>query len=487
MNNLVKKFMQYALGNGIALIIGAISSPIISRLISTENFGVFSNYNSLISLVSILSILGFDQAYARFFYEENKESRKALLFNCLKLPIISLSIISVLVVVFYKPITIYLLDVPSLNLAIFLILNTFIMILFSFSSLVIRMKQRGKAYSVIQITIKALYILFTLILYAKLKDSVWTLIIALFTSNMIAVLIAILMEKEEWNFINQKSSSKISRKKLIKYSSPLILSSAMVWIFNYIDRVFLTIYSSMSEVGIYSSAFTIIALLNALQSTFSTFWVPLANEKYINEPNNTEFFMKIYKYTVVGMCTVLILLIVSKDLIIFLLGKDYEQARYIFPFLSLMPVLTTLSEVTVVGINFKKKTKYHIYITALVMVTSVVGNFILTPRLGGKGAAISTGVSFIVYFVLRTYYSRKLYYVDYGLKKFCLLMFAISILALYSTFNKIDSVIIILTVLCLLLEYILYKDIFDEIKLVLIKMLNQIKNRRVKGRGNERK
>ena len=46
--------------------------------------------------------------------------------------------------------------------------------------------------------------------------------------------------------------------------------------------------------------------------------------------------------------------IMFKDLIILLLGKDYREASMVIPFLVFMPLMYTISETTVGGIDFKK-------------------------------------------------------------------------------------------------------------------------------------
>ena len=74
-NKLFKKFIEFGIGNLIVLITGFISSPIITRLILPEEFGKFSMFNTLTSLFSFILMLGLDQSYIRFFYEEDEELR----------------------------------------------------------------------------------------------------------------------------------------------------------------------------------------------------------------------------------------------------------------------------------------------------------------------------------------------------------------------------------------------------------------------------
>lgn len=45
-----------------------------------------------------------------------------------------------------------------------------------------------------------------------------------------------------------------------------------------------------------------------------------------------------------------------------------------------MPLMYTLSETTVIGINFQKKPKWHSIIAVVSWVTNIIGNFYLVPQ-----------------------------------------------------------------------------------------------------------
>ncbi|TKH00449.1 lipopolysaccharide biosynthesis protein, partial [Peribacillus simplex] len=100
-----------------------------------------------------------------------------------------------------------------------------------------------------------------------------------------------------------------------------------------------------------------------------------------------------------------------------LLGPEYQEASKILPFLVFMPLMYTISETTVLGINFYKKPKWHIVIAGVSCICNIIGNWVLVPQFGGLGAALSTAFSFIVFFMLRTHISLKYYKVNYGLGK----------------------------------------------------------------------
>lgn len=463
MNSLLKKFIEFALGSGITLILGFISSPIITRLIMPENYGKYSMFNTVTNLILVVVMVGLDQAYVRFFYEEKSENRKKLLRESIKIPLIINIVFSIILIVFYKPFSKFIVGQYSFSIIIMLIIQNTLGIINRFSLLVVRMQQKGKTYSLLQVVTKITYIVGVLSLFLVLGNSYNTLILGLILSNVICSILAIASERKEWIGINKNMDLKTTKRELVVFGTPLVFSMAITWIFQSMDKFFIKEFNGYEELGLYSAAFTIIALLNAVQGTFTTFWVPVANEKYVDNPEESKsFFTKINLIVSFGMLIIAIGIITFKDLLILLLGPEYRQAATIFPFLVFMPIMYTISETTVLGISFKKQTKNHIYIAIISALVNLVGNIILVPNLGAKGAAISTGISYIVFFTARTIISKKLYDVNYNLKKFYISIILVTILALYASFNKSIILLILLGMMVLIVVSLIYRQVIVE-------------------------
>ncbi len=461
-NNLFKKFVEFAFGNGVVLILGFISSPITTRLISPNEMGKFSMFNTFTNLLLVILLLGLDQSYGRYYYEEEEEDRIILLKRCINIPLIVNFILSIILILFYKSISLYIVEEESIIVIFILIVYMFFSIINRFALLNIRMKQKSKTYSLINILMKLLNIIGILILFNLFKDNYITMVGALVLATVVTTLIMLYIEKEDW-FKKKKGQLKTEINEIIKYGIPFIFSMAITWIFQSIDRISIKQFSGYSELGLYSGAMTIISLLNAFQGAFTTFWIPVAYEKYINNKEDKEFFTKVNKYITVSMIFIAIMLIAGKDVLVLLLGVKYRDAAFIFPYLVFMPIMYTISETTVLGINFKKKSKNHIYIAVVCAICNFLGNVVLVPILGATGAAISTGISYIVFFAMRTWISNKYYKVNYNLNRMSICIIFTYLLATYSSFNKFNIIIFMLTILSLAILCYLYRDVIKEL------------------------
>lgn len=462
-NNLIKKFMEFGVGSIFTLLLGFISSPIITRLISPEENGKFSMIGTITNLVLVIVTLGLDQSYVRFFYDEDEKNRSKLLKECIKIPLIVGIIVSSIFFIFYKPISMYIVEEESLFIIIVLILNLICSILSRFSMLQIRMKQKAKTYSLLNILLKVFNLIFIILIFLVYKNSYITLSLALVITNLLVLIISILIEKDVWFEKSKNINITIPKKEIFKYGVPLVFAMAITWFFQSIDKITIKQFVGYEQLGFYNGAMTIVALLNAVQTTFTTFWTPVAFEAYSKNPENTEFFTKVNKIITVLMLLIATGLIVGKDIIILLLGEKYRDAVFIFPYLVFMPIMYTISETTVLGINFTKNSRLHIYIAIISATFNLIGNLILVPMYGAKGAAISTGVAYIVFFICRTYFSSKYYKVNYNIKKFGVCTIIIYILATYSSFNKIDIIVLLLGLLSIMAIINLYRDVFKDI------------------------
>ena len=469
MNGLFKKFIEFAIGNGIVLLLGFIASPIITRIISPEQYGKASMFTTFTNLMIVIVMMGVDQAYIRYYHEEDEKNKGGLLGKSLSITVILNLIVGMGLLVFYKQVSIFIIDKPSLFLVILILIHTVLSIIGNFSMIHVRMKQKGKTYSFLTVINKAAYLLFVGLLFFLFDDSYLTIIIAIILANLIKMIWAIYIEKSDWKNIKQFKNVRTTTRELVIYGVPFIFSMAITWVFQSVDRISLRIFSSYEEIGLYTGAMTIIALLNSFQGAFTTFWTPVAYEKYSTNPEDTKFFTDINQVVSAVMLIISIGLIATKDIIIGLLGPDYQGAQFIFPFLVLMPIMYTISETTVLGINFKKKTKYHVYIATFSAMFNIIGNLILVPTYGAKGAAISTGLAYVVFLLARTYYASKFYKIKFYMGRFWVCTIAVYILAAYSSIYKFNYVIAFLSVFSTMLVIIMYREIIRELLAMIFK------------------
>ena len=471
-SKLIKKFLSFSVGGYINAILGFFTVPLITRMLSPDQFGVASLVTVLVEILIIICSLGMEQGFIRYFYDEKKESISNLLYNCLYYPFYITSFIFFMIFIFREEISVFILNKIDKDFWLILIFIIFFRLIGNFSFTVIRMQQRGWLYSFFIILLKALEFIFIIIFYNIYGDNYKTLIFSLLLSSAISTILSILVSKEIWIFKN-KVCSKVSKKELLYFSSPLALTLALSWIFVSCDKITIKYFSNLTEVGLYSGAFKVVSIISVIQSGFTTFWTPIVYEYHSKNPNEFTFFQKANEYLSLIFFMMGVGVLFCRNIIISILGEKYYSSIFIIPMLIFIPVMYLLSETTVMGIGFKKKSKYFLYISILVTVINLIGNIILVPLFGAKGAAMSTGASYILFFSLRTYFSTKLINFGFNLKKIYSVIFLILLYALILSFysNVYFTILtgLILEIMILLIYKSILGEIYKKIKLLLKK------------------
>ena len=465
-NNLIKKFLSFSIGGYINILIGFLIVPITTRMLSPEQYGVSSLIDVIIQVLVIITSLSMEQGFVRFFFEEGEENRGKLLYTSLVPFFILGTLAFLLIFIFRKNISIFIIGKNENLIWICLVFSVLFRTLNTFSFLVIRMKQRGNIYSILTVCLKLFEFIFILILFQYFRNNYKTLIFSSMIANLMVAVISILFEKNIWSLKNLKSikDCKTTKKELFNFSYPLILTMALNWLFASLDKITIRMFSNLNEVGIYSGAFKLVALLSVIQNGFSTFWTPTALEHYVKSPEDTNFYKKANDYLSLIFFLLGINILLTRDIIGILLGKNFYKSIFVMPTLVLIPIMYLLSETTMIGIGFKKKTQYFFYVSVIASVSNFIGNLLLVPYLGAKGAAISTGLSYIIFFSARTYFSTKLIAFGFNLKRIYIITFLMLGYALFLSFyNKIYLTIglgLLLEIIILLIYYPILKELY---------------------------
>lgn len=466
-DNLLKKFLSFSIGGYIALLIGFFTTPIVTRIILPTQYGLFSMITVCVNIGALICSFGLDQGFVRHFYEEEEKNRGKLLYNSIKLPILLIGGIGLLILFFRERVSLFLFQEYSLLMIFAFIVLLLLTVLNNFSILAVRMSQRAKLFSFLQVLSQLLNFIFIMLFFKNYGNNYKVLLFSAISSLSIITIIAIFSEREIWKFKGKYEG--ITTVQLIKYSLPLSLTMALNWVFSSADKVAIKYFSSLTELGLYTAAFKIISLLNIIQTGFTTFWTPVAYERYEKDKKNLLFFEMIHEYITFFMFIIAIILLMGKEILVMILGPTYQLASNIVPMLTLMPIMYTVSETTVLGLNFNKKTKYHLGISILVAMLNILGNILLVPKLGARGAAISTGLSYVVFFSLRTYFSLRFIKFRFNLIRFYTITLLIVLFALYLSFESSIYITFKVGIILIVLIIFLYKNMIKNLYLEFIK------------------
>ena len=455
-------FLTYFYGNFVVLLLGFIQTPMVTRIMSTDEYGRTGMFETAVTVIYIFAILGMDQAYIRFYYSENVD-RNRLLWKCLLPALIIVSVLSVIYMFNSAAVNGYLFERTGRDITALVIIYTLISVFERFFFLDVRMQQNGKLYSNINITEKVLSILTIFAAWYFLGNDFRVGLYALvipwgITTAFLMIRYACLQRKTKDEAVKAKSAG-VSYRELIKYGLPFITVLLMEWLLSSCDRIALRTWASFGELGIYNSAMKIIVLLLTFKNTFIAYWSPVAMERFEKSDleSNKVFFRGAYDMTQFLCVFAATGLILFRKLVVLLLGSQYRGAERMIPFLTLMPIFAMMFEISSQSIKFAKKNIYLNIASLLAIAANISGNVLLVPVFGGVGAALTTGVSYMIYFVTGSVFSEKCIHIGYSYKKTCVYIVLLLLYCFETSFLNNTVVDIIYGVFLITVTFIMDK------------------------------
>lgn len=458
-------FAVIGAGTFINLLLGLFTTPIITRLVDPDEYGQLSVFTMYSGIALMVLCAGLDQSLVRFYYDSDSENyRRGLLFRCIRLPLILTAVVSAAVITLaytgavkfeFEPVIMVLLCV-----------FTALQLVYRFSLLTVRLEYKSKLYSALNILHKLAYIVTVLPMIFLIRSHYLLLLVsATAAAELICVIVSIVSRRNIWNAAAlRKNDCTVPFSALVRYGAPYIITLGVTTLFQAIDKLSLNHFCSYSEVGVYSSAMSLVHIFGIIQTTFTALWMPMAVEHFTSSPDDKEFFRKGNRMITAAMMFCGISLILFKDLFAVLLGSKYREAAYILPFLIFDPIMYTVSETTVGGLVFMKRSELQVFTALGACIINIIGNIILVPMLGCRGAAISTGLSYIVFFTLRTVLANHCYPIDFGLPRFYLMTLILSGCAAYNTFVRFNLFSVAVALICYAALFFLYRDTIAECK-----------------------
>ncbi|MBG9981676.1 oligosaccharide flippase family protein [Aerococcaceae bacterium DSM 111020] len=407
----MKRFLQRLFGFSLGPILGAaislIQVPILTYYLSTTEYGKAGLFQNMILMIPTFIYIGIDQAYTREYHQAT--DRRRLMQQAMVIPMMVGLLMMILFILFDDIISTFLFGTPEYTYIVwFAAVWVLATIIERFVLLTIRMEERALEYSLLTFLLKVgTFIVSLLLIFAGWTD--FRVIVYGLLFGQLIVDIGMFIRYRHLLDISGLQFDWPLIRSMFYFGLPLMIAGAMSSVLNGLDQTFLRIYGNFTDNGVYSVGLRIAGVVGIIKTAFTSFWVPTAYRWYEEKKS-----MKHYKY----ISDVILLLLTALFYVILLLKEpigwflsfqdpNYNQVKYIIGLLVFPPIMYTLSETTTLGIVFSKKTHYNIYISFLTIIPNVLINLILTPTLGYKGAALASTIAYIMFYLARTYYSKK--------------------------------------------------------------------------------
>jgi len=405
----VRHGKNYLAGNFMVQGLNFISIPILTRLLSPEDYGLLAVFMALVAVFTILLGLNFPGAVTRKYYEQD-ETFGTFIYSTTRFILVFSVTFMVVCLLLSGPIGDYL-EAPNKVVLLALgvsFFQVFSNLFFSF----LQASQQSRRYAVLSFiqSLLTLGLGVGLILWLSRERYLGKMFAQLAIFGVFAGYSLIQlrkMEKRQWDFSQVRYAMHIG--------IPLIPHTLSHFILSSFDRLIINQLKDAVQTGLYSLAYNVGSLLMIIVGALNNAWVPIFF-KYLNEERYDEIQKKSDGYALVILFCAFGLALFSKEIIMVMASSKYYAALHIIPVIVLGSVFIFLYQLCV-NYTFYVKKNIWISINTLFCGGLNIGlNYLYIPKHGYEAAAWTTLVSYILLFAMN--YLTARYFMKERLMKF---------------------------------------------------------------------
>lgn len=444
---IVKSTIWYLFCSFLTQVIGFLTSPIFVRLLTKEEYGLYNNFFSWATVLTVLVGMGMQATINRARFDFPGQVYSYVFTMILSCSLINL-FLYFLVATFARE---FWSDVLNINYDLigYLFLISFYSIIFNFFQVLQQIRYRYKLNVIVTSVVSILSIFLSLFGIILMKDNLKGRIVGQMLPFLICSIII---------FIYYLKKSEGIQLKYIQYgfsiALPFIPHLLANQILGSIDKLMITHYYGAEKNAMYSVAFNCATIISFLWSAMNNSYSPwlgecLQNKKY---KKIKEFH---YKYILIFFGLAVGLLLVAPELVFIVGGKDYLQSISMIPPLILSVGFQFLYSMYVNIEQYEKKTKGMAVATCVAALIDIVLNYLLIPRYGYWVAAYTTMISYIVLFLIHfmLVHRMRLYIVYNTIYVFgiiCLMLFIGLLMPKLYEINWLRYCILVIYIGCLI-------------------------------------
>ena len=381
--------------------------PILTKTIPIEEYGVWVQITITLVLVPIIVMLGLPYTMVRFLAAvKEREKIQEAFYSIFTIILVTTGLTSIVIYLFSGLIATYFFDnqiqiVKILSFIVFfeclnlLLLNYF------------RTFQQIKKYTIFscfQTCIKVA----SVAIFVFLGYGIFGAVIGLLITDIFHFVLMFLCVISE---IGVTLPRFIDIREYLAFGLPTVQGNLSAWIVDSSDRFIIGFCLGSAFVGYYAPG----CVLGSMVTLFVApliFLLPSALSKYYDEANieNVKLILKhtVKYFLALSIPSIVGLSLLSKPILMILSTPSIAEKSYIItPFFACCGLLFGLHAIIVNILVLEKKTNIMALIWVFAAVLSLGLNFLLVPRIGILGAAITMLFTYFFAFVLTMFFSSK--------------------------------------------------------------------------------
>ncbi|WP_312911942.1 oligosaccharide flippase family protein [Natronosalvus caseinilyticus] len=189
------------------------------------------------------------------------------------------------------------------------------------------------------------------------------------------------------------------RSEVFRYSLPFTITELSSFIYRSVDIFLVLRFLGSAAVGVYGVAYAAVGFMQMFSTAFNFIGTPMASR--LESEGDVSGMIKVYRsiarwLAIASVCALFPLGVFSTEFISVIYGGEYAEGGLVLTILAIGYAASNVLNVHGPLLRALGKSKLLSFNSAAAAISNVAFNIILIPTLGIMGAAIATGVSFII-------------------------------------------------------------------------------------------
>ena len=383
--------------------ISLITTPIFTRLMTVEEYGLVTQYNSVLEVINVIATLYLSAGVFQVAMNEFKDDRDQFTFSALILSNVCTLFVFGIIVFFEKDLS-KLLKLPPI-----LFLCMFIYLLFNPAMLMWLSRQRYeynyKKVAIISILTSFSSLGFAVIAIVLSKNSnlgivrIWTISIV---QSVFAIILYISIAKKsrwkpKWKYM----------KYAFTFNAPLIIHYLSQYVLRSSDKLMITSFCGEYYTGLYGLGATVASLAiiawNAMQASLTPYMYSHINTKEYNKVNKSVIAV----VSIFSLCCIIVA-IVGPEVIYILGSQKYIENIQLVPPIAASSLLSAIYSIYSTIAFYHHKRVSTAVLTVIAAIFNILLNYFLIPKYGYIVAAYTTEVAYLIYTILHFLNYKKI-------------------------------------------------------------------------------
>ena len=414
LKTLYRHSSHYLGGRVAVMLLGFISFPVFTRVFSVAEYGVINLITNTVLLLTVLSKFGFQHSVQRYYPEGESSTPPDALRRYYSTLFYSTAIIAfILTLLFVAALLLGAGRFFGITANGTLLLACSLVMVRSLRSMqmnLMQMENKTRLFNGMDILQKALTIGVICALLFFWQKTIFAFFLGLVIVEGIILLqyVPVLSRRQ---LLTPSMFDVGFLRTAVAFSLPLMAAEISWFVLDSGDRFFIQHYLGAQALGFYAAAYGIaIYLQDVMMAPLQMALFPICMRVWNTEGKKAlqDFLSRsLDQFVFVAVAVVCVAIVTSRDVIVLLASRKFQEAHALLPYLVIGLVLSAVTIYFRPGLMIHKRATKIAAATFSAGVLNVGLNVILLPRIGLVGAAIATTVSYAGIVVFLAYQSLR--------------------------------------------------------------------------------